>query len=737
MLSLYGIDDADFSQLVKYLDTDFLWYKPSQKGRGPSEESWRRLAAKVDMKLLCIFRRRAFQGMLGCFLISCLFAPRLFAQPSLDISSLERAPTIDGEIVESEWAGAGVVDAPFVQFQPDFGEASPYRTVVHVGQTEDALYVAFVAYDPDPSRLAAAITARDGGLDVDDSVSVALDSFGDDRTAYLFRTNALATQEDGRIADNGRTVDQQWDAAWLSAARRYEDRWTVEIEIPFSILRYAGESEANWGVNFVRTTPRRLETSMWSDPDETVWRVSSFGELRQVRMPAQEADPWQVIPYGLAAFEDGKDPDYEVGVDVRWRPSSQLGVDLTINPDFALVEADVETINLTRFELRIPEKRPFFLEGNEMFNQRLSQFYSRRIGDITWGAKASGKLGRTDFSTIVTSEDRLLEDGISEESAAYSIVRLQHSLARGSNIGLLAANRNFQGEDAGSVGLDTTMYFTDRMSMTGQLMRVHGPTADGGLAWFLRPSWDTSTSHFHVRYSEVDAGILEDVNAVGFLTEDDQKLIDTNINHTFWFDDGPLERVHPVVNYNRYRSQEDVLRSVRLNARVEVVFRSGWELELQHIDEFKLFEKEFRNDQTTLTVGWDGRDGRSISAYTGTGFNFDNDLTLYGAKIQWPFGDRWRLSYDLTRLELEPDLDNETTTIHVLEVLYSFNPDLFVKLFLQTNSSIDKENVQALWVWRFNPPFGSLQVAYQRGTSEQGRRSAQGDTFFTKFAWVF
>ncbi len=105
--------------------------------------------------------------------------------------------------------------------------------------------------------------------------------------------------------------------------------------------------------------------------------------------------------------------------------------------------------------------------------------------------------------------------------------------------------------------------------------------------------------------------------------------------------------------------------------------------------------------------------------------------------MQWAFGDRWRLSYDLTRLELEPDLENETTTIHILEILYSFNPDLFVKLFLQSNSSIDKDNIQALWVWRFKPPFGSLQVAYQRGTSEQGQRSQQGDTFFTKLAWVF
>jgi len=566
-----------------------------------------------------------------------------------------------------------------------------------------------------------------------------LDSFGDDRTAYAFRTNALATQEDSRVADNGRVVDRQWDAAWLSAATRGEDRWTAEFEIPFSILRYSAEPDATWGVNFMRTVPRRLETSLWSGPGETIWRVTSFGELNgiDVSLSPEVANQWDVIPYALAAVEADKDPDYEAGLDVRWRPSSRLGVDLTINPDFALIEADVEEINLTRFELRVPEKRPFFLEGSEMFNQRFRQFYSRRIGDITWGAKASGKLGDTDFSAIVTSEDRMLEDGLGDATADYTVVRLQHGLARGSNIGLLAANRDFQGENAGSVGLDTTAYFTDTVSMTGQLMRVHGPTADGGLAWFLRPSWDTSTSHFHIRYGYIDENLKEDVNAVGFFTDDDRKTFDTNASHTFWLDDGPIENVRPRVNYNRYRSQEGVLRSTVLSANVDVVFRNGWEVALQYRDEFKLFEKEFNNDRTVLTVTWDGRDGRKVSAYAGGGYNFGNDLTLYGATVEWPFGDRWRFSYDLTRLELEPDLENESTTIHVLEVLYSFNPDLFLKLFVQTNSAIDKENVQAQWVWRFKPPFGSLQIAYQRGTSEQGQESEQGDTFFTKFSWVF
>jgi hypothetical protein len=655
---------------------------------------------------------------------------------TIEIFMLDAAPTIDGLIDSNEWSAANIVDEQFVQFEPEFGELSPFRTIVRIGQTDTALYIAFEAHDPDPSRIAAAATQRDGDLARDDSVAILFDTFDDRRTAYLFRTNALSTQQDGRIADNGRTEDLRWDAAWRSVATRHDDRWTAEFEIPFSILKYTGAADKIWGVNFVRTVPRRLESAMWSGPAEAVFRVSAFGELRGLSPPKPE-DPWQWIPYLLGSIEDGASADLEAGIDVRWRPSSQLGVDLTVNPDFALIEADVEIINLSRFELRIPEKRPFFQEGNEMFSQRIRQFYSRRIGDITWGAKSNGTVDRTGFSAIVASEDLVPPGGSGAETADYGTLRLQQSLAGGSNVGLLASTRDFAGDNAGSVGVDTTLFFNDTLGMTAQFLQVHGPTSDKGVAWFVRPAWDTSTSHFHVRYTELDPDILDDFNAVGFLRDDDRKEFDTNARHTFWLSEGPVERIKPRVNYNRFYSHEDILRSWELDASIEVVFRNGWEASLEYIDDFKLFEKEFHNDRTVLQVGWDGRDGREAWVRHGQGFNFDNDLLLWGAGVRWPVGDRWRFSYDFTRLELEPDIDMETTTIHVFEALYSFHADMFAKLFLQTNSAIDKENVQALWVWRFKPPFGSLQLAYQTGTSEQGQTSEQGDTFFAKLSWVF
>jgi hypothetical protein len=686
------------------------------------------------------YRRRA---VLILSLIACA-TPALVHAAALEVGVLTKPPAIDGFLGDDEWAGASVADQNFVQIEPAYGEPSPFRTVVRVGQTATALYVAIDAFDPDVAQLAAGVTQRDAITQrdmnnfvvQDDTVALFLDAFGDGRTAYIFRTNPLATQEDARIADNGRAVDYSWDGTWRSAARRREDRWTVEFEIPFSTLLYAAGNRP-WKVNFVRTVPRRLETAVWSGPSESVFRVSGFGDLTGIKPPAQSADVWQFIPYAITSYEVGKGARAEFGGDIRWRPSSNLGVDLTYNPDFALVDADVEVVNLTRFESFVPERRPFFLEGTEMYNQRYRQFHSRRLGDINWGTKANGKLGGTDFSVIAASEDLRLQNAGGEKTAYYGIVRVQQSLWQGSNIGLLAANRTLGSENTGSLGVDTTMYFTDTLSFNGQLFRVHGPTADGGLAWYVRPSYDTSTTHFHVRWGRFAPGIRNDFNALGFLQDDDRKEIDTNLGHTFFFDTGLLERVRSSVNYNRYISfDRGVLRGWALAPTVTAILRNRLEFEIARRDEYRLFEKGYQNDQTTFTAGWNARDGRSISANIGTGRNFGNDLLLYGTEAHWAFGDAWRLAYTLTKVELSPDIRHESTTIHVFETTYSFTPDLFIRAFFQSNSAIDKQNVQVLGVWRFKPPFGSFQVAYQRGTSPFGQQSTQGDTLFTKLAWV-
>ncbi|RLE36233.1 MAG: hypothetical protein DRJ61_01310, partial [Acidobacteria bacterium] len=209
-------------------------------------------------------------------------------------AAFSEAPRIDGILDDSVWSSASPATG-FVQIEPQFGEPSPFRTEVLVGYTEEALFVAFRCFDPEPDQLSAAITSRDGDLQDDDSVTLLLDTFDDGRRAYFFATNTLGVQQDGKVADNGRVVDLKWDASWFSAASKTEEGWTAEFAIPFEILKFRGGENATWGINAHRSVPRRLETSMWSGPAESKWRVSAFGTLTGLEFGARRGRRYDLI----------------------------------------------------------------------------------------------------------------------------------------------------------------------------------------------------------------------------------------------------------------------------------------------------------------------------------------------------------------------------------------------------------------------------------------------------------
>ncbi len=655
-------------------------------------------------------------------------------------AAFSEAPRIDGILDDSVWSSASPTTG-FVQIEPQFGEPSPFRTEVLVGYTEEALFVAFRCFDPEPDQLSAAITSRDGELRDDDSVTLLLDTFDDGRRAYFFATNTLGVQQDGKVADNGRVVDLKWDASWFSAASKTEEGWTAEFAIPFEILKFRGGENTTWGINAHRSVPRRLETSMWSGPAESKWRVSAFGTLTGLEFGVRRGKRYDLIPYAIVALEEGGDTEVEVGLDFRYRITNDLGLDLTINPDFALVEADVEQINLSRFELFVPEKRPFFLEGVEMFSQRIRQFYSRRIGDISWGGKLNGTMAGWDVAALATRADLETEIGpggeIELEDADYSVLRLQRGIFGSSTVGFLAANRNTDEGNTGSVGIDATLFFTEKLGMTAQVLRAHGTENDGALAWFVRPAFDSANTHFHVRYTNLDTGLKDNINAIGFLRDDNRKEVDSYLGHTFWFKDSVTEKLRVGANYNRYWSQEGDLRAWEIFGEAELVFTNFWEIRMSYVDALEIFEKEFRNTILKTEVGYDNRSGKRFKLSAGVGENYDSDLRLFGLGTDLSLSEAWNLSYEVTWLELDPDPKNRSTWIHVLSSSYHFTNDLYLKIFVQTNSVISKENVQLLGVWRIFPPFGSLQLAFQRGTSEIGESSEQGNSFFTKLSWVF
>jgi hypothetical protein len=640
---------------------------------------------------------------------------------------------VDGLLDEPIWESAPEA-SHFIQLQPEKGNQASERTVVKVLFDSRYIYFGFWCYDTEPEKIAARMTKRDTDIRADDSVYVLIDTFHDRRTCYYVCTNLLGTQWDGRITENGRTFDATWDGIWKSAAQRTDFGWTAEFAVELSSIKYEPGENRTWGLSLGRGIPRKLEFSFWTGPLESAYKVSLFGELKGLDLEKAEKK-FQIIPHIIAKAEEGKKTAAEVGLDARYAFSQAVSGNLTINPDFATIEADQEVINLTRFETYLPEKRNFFLEGSEIYQQRIQLFYSRRISDIYGGAKVYGKVGGYEFQglTAQTKEDE--ERG--EDSANFTVFRLKKDVMKSSNIGFIAANKLLNGKNWGTTGIDTALYFSDTFSFTSQFALSYGDNNTDNVAFFLRPSYDTSTFHIHLRYTQLGTNFADNANSVGFIQDDNRRELDSALSKTFFPRKLGFERIEYISNYNIYWGLDGTLRSWKIDQEVGFDLKNKFSITLEHHEEFKLYEKEFRNRQSEIDIGYNTREWQHASVAYSFGKNFDRDFQLLEGNVNFKLTQDLSVSYGLERVIFDPDPENDSTWIHVVRATNYFMNDLFIKLFYQLNTVIDKSNVQVLFVYRFQPPFGSIQVAYQKGTGEFGEKGTQGHTLFIKFAYMF
>ena len=655
---------------------------------------------------------------------------------------------IDGTLDEEAWQEAESL-TNFIQFEPVYNELSLYKTVVKVLYDEKKIYFGFDCKDPEPDKITAKITKRDGDLHKDDGVVIMLDTFDDNSNTYLFTINPIGTQKDGKIADNGRTIDFKWDESWESACHFHPDGWSAEMGIPFKSLKFDAEGTV-WGFNAGRRIARNLEKCFSVGNLTSEHRVSQFGAITELNLKDLSVKQYTIIPYAQGQFQEGEKTDGQVGVDLRYNITSNIGIEGTINPDFATIEGDVEQINLTRFELSYPEKRPFFLEGAENYSTRIQQFYSRRIGEIPWGAKLSGKIHSWKINALATQSDPSTAGGDVEpgEKALYSVFRVNRDLKRGSNVGVIGANRYYSDKNSGSVGLVTTLFFTDVLGMTSQVIKSYGEADEGTWTFFIRPAYDSQFSHFHVRYSHWGEGLMENMNATGFIRDDDRKEFDTNIRRIFWINKYGIESISPMINYNQYWSQKGVLRSWDDTNSLEVQFMKKWKYSLKWEEEFKRYEKDFRNRLITNELEYDNKKDMSVSVSYATGKNYDRDLEKISGGIDVKIFEGWNIEYQFTKHWFRPAKEDDNSWIHYIRTSYYVNKDLYFKVFYQTkyrfyggftNPDFDllRKTVQVLFVWRFFPPFGSIQLAYQEGTTRYTETADKGRSFFTKLSWVF
>lgn len=548
----------------------------------------------------------------------------------LQTNRLENPPHIDGLIDAAEWA---VVDSAtsFTQLEPFSGEPSSARTVVYIAFDKANLYAAFKCY-ADPQTIVANVRTRDGLEKSDDHVFLLLDTFGDRRSSLAFAVSPLATQTDFRVADDGRSLDMRWDAEWQAAAQRTDFGWSAEMAIPFSNLKYDQKLQ-EWGLNIGRVIRANSETAYWSGAMNDDFRISQGGRLIGVQAPPKYS-PLKVVPYATLRYDDMSGEmshtgwKTEAGGDLFYNITPSLTANLTYNPDFATVEGDVYQINMTRWELSFPEKRLFFLEGQELYSTRIKNFYSRRVGDIDYGGKVVGKIDQYNVSAIAVRTAPDQDSGLG--AATWGVARIKRDILNSSTLGITAVNKSLDGENAGSISADYVLNLGKSWKLTGQWVSSWPATDDllKRSAWFVRFAKESNIYHYHIRYSDTGELFRDNVNQTGFVRDDDMRETDTDYIYRWWMKNLLFQYIRVLSKNNIFWNHTGTLRSWYLVDTMRFYLRNRFSLNLLYNNEFKLYEKKYFNHRYQAALGYNTDEWQSIKVSISAGRNYDRDFAL-------------------------------------------------------------------------------------------------------------
>jgi hypothetical protein len=407
---------------------------------------------------------------LFCLLLSHFTPERVCAQSREENQAtyqlrIERARgtiRIDGVLDEGDWEQADVADNFWLKW-PRYGEPAPTRTSVRLTYDGQFLYVGAVCYDSTPQFIIQNLK-RDAGYWESDGLAVILDPANRASNGYFFGLNAAGAQTEGLVTTDSNNDDFTWDNRWYGAVHVYADRWTAEYAIPFQILRFSS-SVTTWGINFIRNDASNGQWNTWTKvPMQMEGTDLGFtGALLWDKAPAAANANYNFSPFvtgGLAQESVGDNriaKQADAGLDAKIGIGSALNVDLTINPDFSQIEIDEQVINLTRFNVQLPEKRTFFLENADLFGNfgipPIRPFFSRRIGldgqgqpiPILAGLRLTGNINPTTRIGILSMQTAA-RDGLPSHN--YSALTFNKRLLSRSGVSGYFHNRQgFDGAD--------------------------------------------------------------------------------------------------------------------------------------------------------------------------------------------------------------------------------------------------------------------------------------------------
>lgn len=405
---------------------------------------------------------------------------------------------VDGDLSDATWATASPIDT-WYETNPGDNVTPSVTNVGYLAYDDRYLYAAFRFGDQDPKAIRAPLGDRDNVPGETDYAGIILDTRNTGKTATLFLANARGIQYDA-ISDDASGEDSSPDFFWDAAARITGEGWTLEMRIPFSTLRYPKTDVQSWRVMLYRNHPRAYRYQYFStrlprgsscficrtQPLTGLRGLPSGGNL--VLAPYATGTVRGTPRAGLGSRLD-HDGDGDVGLDLKWTPTANTAVDATVNPDFSQVESDVAQIAANeRFALFFSEKRPFFLEGIELFSTPIQAVYTRTITSPRWGVRSTGKFGSTAYTALL-AEDRgggsviipgANASGFADQAfRSYVLLgRLRRDLGR-SFVSVLATDRESDGGAHNRVlGPDFQWRPSDRHTLTGQLLFSRSRTPD-------------------------------------------------------------------------------------------------------------------------------------------------------------------------------------------------------------------------------------------------------------------
>ena len=523
------------------------------------------------------------------------------APPAVTVPRADTVARVDGVLDEPVWTRAAQLTG-FRQYEPVDGRPAQERTEVLVWYAPDAIHFGIRAFDAQPGSIRATNADRDN-IDSEDHIIIYLDTFADRRRAFYFAVNPLGVQGDGVRTEGsgsaGRTfggnIDDSPDFNFESRGRLTPEGYVVEVRIPFKSLRYPSTDAQRWGLQIARKVQRTGYLDTWTDVRRAnasfLVQAGTIEGLQDLqRGVVLEAQPF--VTFNAPGLRDPvtgdfdrADPDAETGVNLRVG-FSNISLDATVNPDFSQVESDAGQVTVNeRFALFFPEKRPFFLEGIELFNTPGQLVYTRRIANPIAGAKVTGKIGSIGVAHLTAVDENTHDDG---NDALFNITRLRRDFGSNSVVGVTFTDRTRLGESGFNRVLsgDVRYVFGKLYFLETQFARAwtdyDTPQFSGSL-WKVEV--DRTGRHFGFNYAldGIEDGFFSDA---GFVNR--TGVVNAHAFNRFTIYGAPgalLENLslfitpQRVWNYDEFGETHAVEGSEGI--RADVTLRGGWSIEVE------------------------------------------------------------------------------------------------------------------------------------------------------------